>query len=106
MLRGERDGLKLSVVCGFGLSERDVPDRLEQTTVVEPVDLFKCTDFDGLERAPRATTVNHLSRDKADHCLGERVVVEISDAADGGFDTGFSQTFGVADADILDPLSD
>ena len=38
---------------------------------------------------------------KAVDRLGQRVVVRVADAADGGLDSGFGETLGVFDRDIL-----
>ena len=96
MLRGDRGDLKLSVVCGLGLGRWNVADRLEQATVVEPVDPFEGGELDGLEGTPRSASMDHLGFEQADHCLGERVVIAVSNAADRGLDTSLRQTFGVA----------
>lgn len=52
---------------------RDVPERLEEEAVIEPADPFGCCVFDGLETAPRASTVNDLSFEQAVGRLGECV---------------------------------
>jgi len=48
--------------------------------------------------------VNDLSLVKAVDGLGERVVVGIADAADGGLDAGLGQALGIFDRDILRSL--
>ena len=81
----------------------DVPDRLEQAAVVEPVDPFEGGIFDGLEVAPRPTTVDDLSFEEAVDRLGQRVVVAVVDAAHGWFDAGLAQPLGVANGQVLRP---
>tara|TARA_Y100000815_G_scaffold262955_1_gene276952 strand:+ start:319 stop:603 length:285 start_codon:yes stop_codon:yes gene_type:complete len=72
-------------------SRRDVPDRLEQAAVVEPIDPFECGILDGLETAPRAATMDDLRLEEAIDGLGESVVVAVADAADGRFDAGLAE---------------
>ena len=48
----------VEVRLGFG--GRDVPDRFEQTAVVEPVDPFKRGMFNGPEAAPRSPSMDNL----------------------------------------------
>ena len=45
--------------------------------------------------------VDDLGLEQPDHALGERVVVRVADAADGGIDTGLGEPLGVTDADVL-----
>ena len=42
----------LSIVARFSLGGRDVSDRFEQPSVVEPVDPFQGGELNGLEVAP------------------------------------------------------
>jgi hypothetical protein len=56
----------IDVVCGsviliFGFGRRDAADRLEQPTVIEPVNLFERGIFDSFEAALWPTPVDHLS---------------------------------------------
>jgi hypothetical protein len=46
-------------VC-FGFSGWDFPNRLKQTTAVEPVDPIEGCMFDGFKAVPRAATVDDL----------------------------------------------
>ena len=85
----------------FGLGWRDVADRLEKASVVEPVDPFEGCELDGLQRFPRPATTDDLGLVKAVDALGESVVVAIADTADGRFDAGLHQALGVFDRDIL-----
>ena len=62
------------VVVGFGFGRRDVPDRLEQSAVVEPVDPFQRGALDGLEAAPRAAAMDDLGLEEPNDRLGEGVV--------------------------------
>lgn len=100
---GQGLSLGLGIVAGFGLGGRNIPDRFEQSAVVEPIDQFERGVFHGFEASPRAAPMDHLGLEQANHRLGERVIVGISDATDGGFDTCLGETLGVADADVLRP---
>ena len=56
--------------------------------MVEPVHLFKCRKFHGLELRPRATTTDHFSLVQPDPRLGEGVVERIADAPDRWVNAG------------------
>ena len=86
----------------FGLGQRDVADRLEEPSVVEPIDPFERGKLDGLKVAPRPASVDHLGFVEAVDRLGESVVVGIADTTDRGKDAGLGEAFGVADRDVLD----
>src|SRR5271166_2281500 len=45
--------------------------------------------------------MDHFGFEETVDRLGERVVITVPDAADGGFDAGLGQALGVADAHIL-----
>ena len=70
-------GSRVSAVADFGLGGRDVPDRLEEPSVVEPVDPFEGATLDGLEAASRASAADHLGLEGPDDALGECVVVGV-----------------------------
>jgi hypothetical protein len=72
----------LRVVVGFSLGWRDVPDRSKQAPVVEPIDPFESCHFDGLQIAPQPATADDLGFVKAIDCLGQGVVIAITDTAD------------------------
>lgn len=78
---------------GFGFCERDVPYRIEEPPVVEPVEPFKRGIFDSLEAAPWAATVDDLSLEQTIDRRGQGVVATVADAAHRGFDPGLPQTF-------------
>ena len=91
----------LRIVVGFSFSWRDVPDGPKQAAVVEPVDPFQSRHFDGLQTAPRPAAADDLGLVETIDRFGQGVVIGVADAADGGFDARFSQTFGVTDRDVL-----
>ena len=91
----------VSIVARFGFGRRDIPDRLQQPTIVEPVDPFEGCELDGLEAAPRPAPMNDLGLVEPVDRLGERVVVAVADAADRRFDAGLGQALGVLDRDVL-----
>lgn len=63
---------------------RDVADRLQQPAIIEPIDPVQRGELDRLEAPPWPAPVNELSLVEAVDDLGERVVVRISDTAEGG----------------------
>ena len=101
VLGGDRHGLKLGVVGDFRFGGRDVADRLEQATVVEPVDPFEDGELDGFEIAPRPSAMDELGFEQPVDRLGQDIVVAVADTADGGLNAGLGQPFGVAKADVL-----
>ena len=50
---------------------------------------------------PRSLALNHLRLEEANHRFGERVVVGIATAADGGLDPGLRQAVRVAHREVL-----
>lgn len=65
---------------GFGC--RAVSDGFLQSTIVEPIDPFKCCVLPCLEAAPRSTTVNDFSLEQAIIRFCQRIVICIPDTAD------------------------
>ena len=84
---------------GFG--RRDEADGLQKPAIVEPVHPLEGCELDGLEVAPRASSMDDLSLVEAVDRFGEGVVVRIADAADGRLDPGFGEPLGVLDRNIL-----
>jgi hypothetical protein len=64
---------------------------LQEATIVEPVHPFEGRELDGLEVAPRSASMDDLSLVEAVDRLGQRVVVRVADAADGGLDPGLGE---------------
>ena len=77
----------------FGLGGKDSPDRFKQAAGVEPVDPFEGGELDGLERPPRAASMDHLGLVQAVVRLGQRAV---ADASDGRLGTSCGEALGVA----------
>ena len=98
--RHHGEGLNLIIIACFGLCGRDVADGLEQAAVVKPLDPFQGRKLDFLQRAPRASSADHLRFVEAVDALGQGVAVAVADAADGGFDACFGQALGVANRDL------
>ena len=88
-------------VALLGFGRRDEADGFQKPAIVEPVHPLEGCELDGLEGAPRSPSVDDLSFVEAVDRLGQRVVVRVADAADGGLDPGFGETLGVFDRDIL-----
>ena len=79
-----------------------MPDGFEQRLVVEPVDPIEGGQLDGLESAPGTGMSDDLGLVQADDGLGHRVVVAVTDAADGARDAGLGEALGVPDEHASD----
>ena len=55
-----------------------------------------------IKRSPWSAPVDHLDLAQAVDGLGQRIVVTVSDVADGRFDPRLRQTLGAADGDVLE----
>lgn len=86
-------------LLSFGLW--NVPDRLQQAPIVKPIDPFQRGVFDGFERAPRSSTMDHLGFVETVDCFGQSVVVAFADVADGWRDTDYSKALGALDGHVL-----
>jgi hypothetical protein len=75
------DGSLFIVAC-FVRGRREVPDRFEQPSRVEPVHPVERREFDLLLRPPRPLPPNHLCLEQPNDGFGEGVVVRIAAAAD------------------------
>jgi len=69
----------------FCLGGRDISNRFEQSTIVEPVDPLEGSEFDRFGTSPWATPVDHLGLEQTVDRFGERIVVAVSDAANRRF---------------------
>jgi hypothetical protein len=78
--------LQLGVVALLDLGWRHIADRLEEATIVEPVDPFEGSELDCLQRAPWPAPADQLSLEQAMDGFGECIVVAVANAADGWFD--------------------
>src|SRR3984957_2154983 len=78
------------------------PMGLQKPPIVEPVHPLESCELDGLEVAPRSTSMDDLSLVEAVNRFGEGVVVRVADAAEGRLDPSFGETLGVLDREILD----
>jgi hypothetical protein len=61
------------MIALFGLHGRDVADRLEKASGVEPIDPLEGGELDRLEAAPGTAPPDHLRLEETDDRLGERV---------------------------------
>ena len=91
----------MGVVAFFGLDGWDVADPPQQAAVVVPIDPFERGELDGLEASPLPAAADDLGLVEAVNSLGERVVVRVADAADGGLDPFFGEALGVPGRDVL-----
>ena len=99
-LRGEEHGLKGCVVGAASASARDAADGLEEATGVEPIHPVQSGEFDSFDAVP-GLAMDYLGLEQAVDCLGQGVVIRISNTTHGGFGANLGQAFGVADADVL-----
>ena len=89
------------------LGGRDLPDFAVQASVVEPVDIFRDSDFDVPDRRPPAFwthggVADALRFEQRVQRLGHRVVVAVSDRPDRCHRVGLREALGVANRSILD----
>ena len=103
MFESRRDGglVELRIIARFGFGRRNVSDRLQQPSIVEPGDPFERGELDLFETAPWPAPPDHLGFVKPVDRLGERIIVAVADAADGRLDAGVLQALRVFDRDIL-----
>jgi hypothetical protein len=64
----------LVVVAFLGFGWRHIADRLEEATIVEPVDPFQGGELDSFQRAPGPTPADDLSLEQAIDGFGEGIV--------------------------------
>ena len=84
-------------VAFLGFGRRDEADGLQKPAVVEPVHPLEGRELDGLEVAPRSSSMDDLNLVEAVDRFGEGIVVRVADAADRRLDPGFGETLGVLD---------
>ena len=80
---------------------RDVSKWLNQALFVEPIDPLQGFPFDLIFGFPRPQTVDDLSFEQPGDCLGQRVVITVSDTANGWFQSRVCQPFSVFDLLIV-----
>jgi hypothetical protein len=79
----------LPVVGCLELGWRDVADRLEQASVVEPVDPLQRRELDVIDPLPGATPADQLGLVEADDRLGQSVVIRVAFGPNRGDRAGF-----------------
>ena len=99
--RGHDRVVQHGEVAFLGFGRGDEADRLQKPAIVEPVHPLERCELDGLEVAPRPTTMNDLGFVEAVDGFGQRVVVRVADAADRRLDPGFGEAFCIFDRNIL-----
>lgn len=77
------------VILLLGFSRRDIPDRLQKPSMVEPVHPFGGFEFDSFEVSPWAAPLDDLGLLEAFDRFHESVIANVADAADGRFDARF-----------------
>ena len=83
------------------LDGRDVSDRLQQPSVIEPVHPVEGRELDVLDVAPRTAAADDFGLEQADDGLGQGVVVRVADTAHRGLDTRLEESFRVTDREVL-----
>ena len=103
MFESRRDGglVTARIVARFGLGRRDISDRLQQSSMIEPVDPFEGGELDGFETAPGPASMDDLGLVEAVDRLCERVVVAVANAADGRDEARLDQAIRVLDRYVL-----
>lgn len=81
--RGHFDVRQGYLVVGFRLTARASADRFKQTLLVAPIDLSEGLAFDCLKTPPQPKPVDRLGLEQAEHAPGKRIVVTVTNAADG-----------------------
>ena len=76
-------------------------DRFKQALAIEPDHPFESGQFDGLDSFPGRPAMDQFRLVKTVDGFGQRIVVAVALAADGRFDSGFGETLGIADRNIL-----
>jgi hypothetical protein len=76
-------------MCGFELGRRNVADRSEQSSSVEPIDPLEHGEFDRFEALPRTAAEDDLGFEERIDDLGKRVVKRVAGASDGRLNAGF-----------------
>ena len=84
------------IVLGFELCRWSVADRLEQSSVIEPLNPVQRGELDWLKTAPGSASAYDFGLVKPDYGLGQRIVVGVANAAHRGFDAGLGESLGVS----------
>ncbi len=100
-LRSHGDVVQHGVISFLGFSGRDVSDRLDQPTVVEPVDPFERGIFDNFKGSPWTSPVDHLGLVKAIDRLRQGVVITVANTPNRRLDPGLGEALGIFDRHIL-----
>ena len=85
------------IIHRFVFSWRYIANRLEQTAVVEPIYPFECCVLDLIDVTPRTTFPDHFGLVQTVDRFGQRIVLAVTDTADGCSNARFSQAFAVTD---------
>ena len=91
----------LVIVGRLELCRGDVPERLEEATIVEPMNPLERGEFDSFAALPRSAPIDHFGLEERVNGLSEGVVVRVSFAANGRFDARLCKALGVANRKVL-----
>ena len=92
--------VELRIVARFGLGGRNISNRFEQATIVEPVDPFESGEFDRLGTAPRTAPMDDFGFEQSIDGFSERIVITVTDAADRWLNASVKQALGVANRQV------
>jgi hypothetical protein len=90
-------GILPPVVGGLELGRRDIADRLQEPTVVAPVDPLQGGVLDLVKALPGAAAADQFGLVQPDDRLGQGIVIAVAAGADRGDRPGLGQPLGVAD---------
>ena len=91
---------ELPIVVCLSLGRWNIPNRLQQSDVVESVHPFKGGQFHGFLGFPGSTAVNQFGLVQPIDCLGQGVVVTVATTAHRRFYPGLGEALGVKDGAV------
>src|SRR6476659_10547361 len=94
---------ELSVVGGFELGRRDVAERAVEPCVVEPVDPAERRELDVVDGPPGCLAADQLCLEHPIYCLGQSIVIGISDGPNRRTSADVVESFGVSHTRELRP---
>jgi hypothetical protein len=80
-------------------------DLAVQASVVEPVDVLRDGELEVVDALPGSLVADQLGLEQRVERLGQRVVIAVTGAADGGDRAGLGEALGVAHGDVLTRLN-
>ena len=81
------------MVAQLGFGGPDSSDRLQQPSMIEPVDPFERVELDRLYIAPQSAPVDRFGLEKAVDGLGERIVLAVPAPPTDGSGPAYCEPF-------------